>query len=69
MFNVEYERRVLVLASMVDKSDGGEIANNAECDADAGTNVERKDRAAKLLRGMIDNSSSVRNAMSTKRRR
>lgn len=69
MFNVEYERSALVLALMANEGDGREIADNAECDADAGTNVERKDRAAKLLRGMIDNSSSVRNAMSTRGRR
>jgi hypothetical protein len=39
------------------------IAADAKCEADAGMNDERLDRDAKL-RGIIDNSSSVRNVIS-----
>ena len=70
MLNVENERKELT--SMVDEPEPGGpeiIAASAECDVDVGiNNVERLDRAARL-RGMIDNSISMRSAMSTKGRR
>ena len=72
MLNVENERKDLT--SMVDEPEAGamdgpeKIAASAECDVDVGINVERLDRAARL-RGMIDNSISMRSAMSTKGQR
>ena len=72
MLNVENDRKDLT--SMVDEPEAGamdgpeKIAASAECDVDVGINVERLDRAARL-RGMIDNSISMRSAMSTKGQR
>jgi hypothetical protein len=64
MLNVVNEREVLTSMMGEPVEVGGpEIAADAKCDADAGMNDERLDRDAKL-RGIIDNSSSVRNVIS-----